>query len=98
MDKRSPEKGQMSWLKLWRPGRGGADDTVPELPTMSMDRLALVSLPSICMFHPCLNLCRLSIANGVLRAIKEHPNEGAESTQRNRWWRLQNKRFNFGGA
>ncbi len=53
VDKRSPEKGQMSRLKLWRPGCGGADDTVPQHPAASMDWLALASSPSICMFHPC---------------------------------------------
>jgi hypothetical protein len=40
----------------------------------------------------------LSIANGVLRTIKGHPNEGAERARRNCWRRLQNKRFNLGGA
>ncbi len=39
--KRSLKKGQMSRPKLWRPGRGGADDTVPELSATLMDWLAL---------------------------------------------------------
>ena len=53
VDKSSPNKGQMSRLKLRHPGRGGADDTVPELPATLMDWLALALSPSICMFCPC---------------------------------------------
>ncbi len=56
VDKRSPEKGLMSRLKLWRPGRGVADNTVPQLPVASMDRLALASSPSICALSPLINL------------------------------------------
>ncbi len=44
VDKRSPEKGLMSQLELWHPGRGGADNTVPQLPVTSMDWLALTLL------------------------------------------------------
>jgi len=53
VDKPHPEKGQISRPKLWRPGHGCVNDTVPQLPATSMYWLASASSPSICMFHPC---------------------------------------------
>ena len=41
VDKRSPEKQQMSRPEWRRPGHGGANDTVPELSATLMDWLAL---------------------------------------------------------